>query len=58
MYAIVPLNITCNYGRWGIAITKAKGHEPIMYEALLVIVGLFFNFTFVRMKGPNKTLNH
>ena len=29
----------------------------MLYEALLVIVGLFFNFTIVKMKEPNKTLN-
>ena len=31
----------------------AEGHEPIPYEARLVIVGLFFTFTIVKLKGPN-----
>ena len=32
-------------------------HEPMSYETLLVIAGLFFNFTIVKMRGPNKSLN-
>ena len=35
----------------GKAMTKAKGHEPMLYEAP------FFRFTYVKMKGPNKPLN-
>ena len=31
-----------------------KGHEPKLYEALGVIAGLFFNFAYIKMKGPNK----
>ena len=31
-------------------ITIAKGHEPMLYEAQLVIAGPFFKFTFVKMK--------
>ena len=42
----------------GIAITRVKGHEPTSNETLLVIVGLFFEFTIVKMGGPNKTLKH
>ena len=42
----------------GKAITQVKGHEPKLYEALGVIAGLFFKFTIVKMKGPNKPLNH
>ena len=46
----------CNWQ--GKAITKAKGHEPMLYEALYVIVGPFFIFTnSVELKGPNKQLN-
>ena len=40
----------CNWQ--GKAITKAKGHEPMLYEALSVIAGPFFKFTVVKMKGP------
>ena len=39
-----------------IPITRVKGHEPKLYEALWVIVGLFFNFTIVKKKGPKKPL--
>ena len=35
----------------------SKGHEPKLYEALSVIVGLFLTFTIVEMKEPNKQLN-
>ena len=38
-------------------ITIVKGHEHKLYEALQVIVGPFFKFTIVKMKGPNKPLN-
>ena len=38
----------------GKAMTKAKGHEPMLYEAPYVIAGPFFKFTYVEMKGPNK----
>ena len=34
-----------------------KGQESTPYEALLVIAGLLFNFTIVKMRGPNKSLN-
>ena len=34
----------------------SKGHEPKLYEALVVIAGLFFEFTSVKMKGPNKQI--
>ena len=30
----------------------------MLYEALIVIAGPFFKFTIVKMKGPNKPLNH
>ena len=40
----------------GIAITKAIGHESMLYEALGVIAGPFFKFTNVKLKGPNKQL--
>ena len=33
-----------------------EGHEPKPYEVLCVIVGLFFAFTIVKLKGPNKTI--
>ena len=39
----------------GVAIIIVKGHESKQYNALCVIVGLFYNFTIVKMKGPNKT---
>ena len=41
----------------GKAITIAKGHEPMLYEAIRVIAGPFFEFTPVKMKGPNKPFN-
>ena len=31
-----------------------KGHELGSYKTASVIVGLFYNFTNVKMKGPNK----
>ena len=34
-------------------ITRAKGHELRLYETLGVIVGLFLEFTIVKMKRPN-----
>ena len=37
-------------------ITKAKGQESMLYEALCVIAGHFFKFTAVKLKGPNKHL--
>ena len=37
-------------------ITKVKGHEPRLYEALRVIAGPFSKFTIVKMKGPNKSI--
>ena len=39
-------------------MTSKKGQESTPYEALLVIAGLLFNFTIVKMRGPNKSLNH
>ena len=38
----------------GMAITKVKGQEPRLYEALRVIAGPFFKFTIVKIKEPNK----
>ena len=38
-------------------MTSKKGQESTPYEALLVIAGLLFNFTIVKMRGPNKSLN-
>ena len=35
-----------------------KGHEPKSYETKLVITGLFFKFTIVKLKGPNKSINN
>ena len=40
------------------AITIEEGHELEPFEALLVIVGLFFTFTIVKLKGPNKRNNN
>ena len=40
------------------AITIEEGHELKPFEALLVIVGLFFKFTIVKLKGPNKRNNN
>ena len=37
-------------------IILVKGHESKQYYALWIIVGLFYNITYVKMKGPNKTL--
>ena len=42
----------------GKAVNQVKGPQPKLYEALGVIAGLFFKFTIVTMKGPNKPLNH
>ena len=39
-------------------MTSMKGHESKSYETLLVIDGLLFNFTIVKMRGPNKSFNH
>ena len=39
-------------------MTSITGHESMPYEALLVIAGLLFNFIIVKMRGPNKSLNH
>ena len=36
------------------AITSAKGKSLQPYEAPVVIVGLFFTFTYVILNGPNK----
>ena len=33
-----------------------KGHESTLYETLLAVAGLLFNFTIVKMRGPNKSL--
>ena len=38
-------------------MTSMKGHESKSYETLLVIAGLLFEFTIVKMRGPNKSLN-
>ena len=35
-----------------------EGHELKLFEALLVIIGLFFKFTIVKLKGPNKRNNN
>ena len=40
------------------AITIEEGHELEPFEALLVIVGLFFTFTIVKLRGPNKRNNN
>ena len=39
-------------------MTSIKGQESMPFEAQLVIAGLLFNFTIVKMRGPNKSLNH
>ena len=35
-----------------------KGLESKSYEAMLVIAGLLFKFTIVKLRGLNKSLNH
>ena len=40
--------------REGKATTQGKGHESKPYVGTQVIVGLLYNFTYVKMKGPNK----
>ena len=50
--------ITCTTLIWRKALTSSKGHESMLYGTLLVIVGLLFKFTIVKMRGPNKSLNH
>ena len=42
----------------GKAITKAKRHEPMLYEAPKVISGLLLNIACAMMRGPNKSLKH
>ena len=37
-------------------LTVLKEHELMSYEALSVIDGLFFKFTYVKLKGPNKSI--
>ena len=37
-------------------MAQVKGHEPKLYEALRVIVGPFFIFTIVKMKGLTKQI--
>ena len=39
------------------AITIVMGKSPQPYEAPVVIVGLFFTFTYVILRGPNKLSN-
>ena len=39
-------------------MTIMKGHKSKSYDTLLVIAGLLFKFTLVKMRGPNKSLNH
>ena len=36
------------------AKTHVKGHKLKLYEAPLAIAGRFFEFTTVKLKGPNK----
>ena len=43
----------CQYIKM-VDLTIDKGHEFMQYYALGIIVGLFYNFTIVEMKGPNK----
>ena len=38
-------------------MTSIKGHESKSYETVVVIAGLPFKFTTVKMRGPNKQLN-
>ena len=38
-------------------ITKAKGHEPALYEALKLLLVFSLKFAIVKMNGPNKQLN-
>ena len=38
-------------------MTSMKEQESKSYETMLVIVGLLFKFTTVKMRGPNKSLN-
>ena len=33
-----------------------KGNEPKLYRTLIVIASLFFEFTIVKIRGPNKNL--
>ena len=40
-------------GNQGKAIASMKGHEPKLYETRLVIAGLLFEFTIVKLRGPN-----
>ena len=37
-------------------ISLQKEHELESYETAGVLFGLFLNFTFVTMRGPNKTI--
>ena len=38
----------------GKLITKAKGQEPKLYEALELLLVFTLEFTNVNLKGPNK----
>ena len=38
-------------------IAHVKGHKLKLYESLRAIAGPFFEFTTVKLKGPNKQLN-
>ena len=39
-------------------MASIKGHESMSYGTMLAIAGLLFKFTIVKMRGPNKPLNH
>ena len=40
------------------ATASIKGHQSKSNETILVVAGLLFKFTIVKMRGPNKQLNH
>ena len=37
-------------------MTRVKGHDSMSYKILLVISGILFKFTIVKISGPNKSL--
>ena len=38
-----------------VAIAQAEGHELELFETPVAVAGLFFTFTIITLKGPNKS---
>ena len=54
--AMISLLVSMSRTLTRIAIAQADEHELEFNETPEAIVGLFFTFTFVTLKGPNKSL--